>query len=96
MLIQKFHNETRSPFNFSEVGSFIFHAEKSLIAPTNFGGWSYKLTPVCLCFWLFLQNGSKELPNFLHGCGGQQGALFELDGFSKKSISDYKGLRVPF
>ena len=48
-----------------------------IFGPTDFGGWSYKLTPVrqsvrqCDVFWPFLQIGSKDLPNFLHDCRRQ-------------------------
>ena len=45
------------------------------------------------CFWLCLQNGSSNLPNFLHGCRGQWGTLFELD--MKKNSPGLEGIKCP-
>ena len=43
-----------------------------------------------------LQNGSKDLPNFLHECRGQQGPLFEQDCFSEKILNPgLQGIKCP-
>ena len=64
-----------------------------IFVPTDFGGWSYNLTPVhpsvrhCPSVWCFLAFYSKWLQGysqFLHECRGEQGLSFEPDGFSKK------------
>ena len=43
-----------------------------------------------------LLNGSKDLPNFLHECRGQQGPLFEKDCSSEKILNPgLQGIKCP-
>ena len=47
-------------------------------------------------FWPLLQDGSKDRPNFLHECRGQQDPLFEPDGFSEKILNPgFQGIKYP-
>ena len=84
-----------------------------IFGPTDLGGWSYKLTYICLSVIpfvpifvcpsislsvceVYLDFSPKQLygsSQFLYECRGQQDALFEQDGFSKKKhlIQDYRG-----
>ena len=48
-----------------------------------------------LLLWTLLQNGSKDLLDFLHECRGQQGYCFRKIVFVKKKlIQGYRGLSV--
>ena len=48
----------------------------------DYRGLSVKIG-VFLLLWPLLQNGPKDLPNFLHSCRGQLGPLFEQDFLSE-------------
>ena len=51
---------------------------------------------IFLLFWHFLQNSSRDLPNFLYDCRGKWGVPFELHFLFEKNILDYRGLSVLF
>ena len=58
---------------------------KKIIIPDYRGSSVQK--GVFLLFWHLLQNGSKDLPNFLHECRGEYGPFFEQDCFSEKNLN---------
>ena len=43
--------------------------------------------PMFKVFCFFFQDGSEGLPNFLYGCRGQLGTLFEPDIFSETILN---------
>ena len=76
----------------------------SLFEPSDFRGYSYKLTPCpsvsqsgrMMFFLAFLQNGTKDLPNFLHEFKGQQGPSLNKIVFLQKNLNPgFQGIKCP-